>query len=280
MTLSELNTNIIASLSQSLGLGEAKATARLLLEDDLGVTPTMLVTRGDRELEPETVKRYTRFIERIKSGEPPQYVVGSAQFMGMKLKVTPATLIPRPETAELVDLITDRYAGHHDLRVLDIGTGSGCIALALSRALPFADVEGIDISQDAIDVARENAKVLNAKVDFHVQDIFTAPAEPRDIIVSNPPYITCSERSSMQSRVKDFEPASALFVPDSDPLRFYKTISSYAAHNLVEGGLLAFEINPIFAERLKDMVEAYGFLCEIVSDSFGKKRFALATHAI
>lgn len=279
MTLSELNSLIISDLTPALGQGEAKATARMLLEDDLHVTPTTLFTRGDRVLEPETVTRYRRFISRIAAGEPPQYLLGSAHFMGMELKVTPATLIPRPETAELVDIITDRCKNRPDLRVLDIGTGSGCIALALSRALPFADVEGIDISAEAIAVASENARKLGAKVDFHVQDIFSAPAATYDIIVSNPPYIAESERPSMERRVKDFEPDSALFVPDSAPLRFYTAITAYAKSNLDAGGLLAFEINPRFAEELKSMMESCGFNCEIIRDSFGKNRFALGTHA-
>ncbi len=281
MTLCELNSFIISSLTPTLGPGEAKATARLLLEDDLRVTPAMLLSHGERILLPETVIRHKRFIDRIIAGEPPQYVVGSAIFMGMSLKVTPATLIPRPETAELVDLIVERSGRRHDLRILDIGTGSGCIALALARALPFSRVEGIDISAGAIAVARENAENLNAKIDFNIIDIFKISAETTaryDIIVSNPPYIADSERAAMEPRVKDHEPASALFVPDSDPLRFYRAIAEYAGQALADDGLLALEINPIFADRLTNLLANFGFDCDIRRDSYGKKRFALATH--
>ena len=150
MTLTELYRKIIDELSPSLGANEAKATARLLLEDDLGVTPAVLALRGDRVLEPETITRYGRFISQIKAGEPPQYIIGSAHFMGMDLKVTPATLIPRPETAGLVDMIVDDNSGKTGLHVSDLGTGSGCIAIALSRALPFAEVDAVDISGDAL----------------------------------------------------------------------------------------------------------------------------------
>lgn len=281
MTLAQLNQHIVTVLTPVLGASEAKATARLLLEDDLKVTPTMLFTRGDRVLEPETVARYDRILARISAGEPPQYVIGSARFMGMDLKVTPATLIPRPETAELVDMITDRADGRTDLRILDIGTGSGCIAIALSRAIPFCSVEAIDISSDALAVARENGKTLHAPVDFRHEDILHPDpvSEPYDIIVSNPPYIAHREKAAMEPRVKDYEPASALFVPDSDPLVFYRAIARYASTALKPGGFLALEINPLFATDLQVMLAREGFTCEIVRDSFGKKRFAFAVHA-
>lgn len=281
MTLAELNQHIIKSLTPSLGLSEAKATARLLLEDGLGVTPAVLALRGDRVLEPETPPRYERFIKRIAGGEPPQYVIGSAHFMGMDLKVTGATLIPRPETAELVDLITDRSGGVSDLKVCDLGTGSGCIAIALSRALPFCKVTAIDNSDAALAVARENGARLKAgNVSFVKADILGSmpqPAEPYDIIVSNPPYIVESEKPEMEARVKDYEPGSALFVPDSDPLQFYKAIADYAVTALAQGGKMYFEINPLFSGKLVDMLAGKGFACEIVKDSYGKNRFAVCS---
>jgi len=278
MTLGELNWHITDALTPSLGHNEAKATARLLLEDDLGVNPTTLALRGERVLEPETVSRYERFIARINAGEPPQYVIGSARFMGMDLKVTPATLIPRPETAELVDLIVDHSGGKADLQVCDLGTGSGCIAIALARALPFAKVVAIDDSAKALEVARENGKRLSGGVTFVQADILNDlphPSEPYDIIVSNPPYIADSERAGIEARVKEHEPASALFVPDSDPLRFYKAIADYALDALAHSGKMYFEINPMFADRLVSMLAAKGFGCEVLRDSFGKNRFAV-----
>ncbi len=279
MTLSELNRHIIATLSASLGNGEAKATARLLLEDVLKVTPQKLLMTGDRVLEPETVRMFDRYLGRIIAGEPPQYVIGTARFMGMDLKVTPAVLIPRPETAELVDIITDREGSRSDLNVLDIGTGSGCIAIALARALVFPHVEAIDISDEALDIARQNAKALMADIDFHRQDILVpAPKvlNQYNVIVSNPPYIAESEKADMEIHVKDHEPASALFVPDSDPLRFYRAITDFALENLADDGAVYLEINPLFAPQLSEMMTAKGLVCDIYRDSQGKKRFAIA----
>ena len=279
MTLSELNRHLIATLSASLGNGEAKATARLLLEDVLKVTPQKLLMTGDRVLEPETVRMFDRYLGRIIAGEPPQYVIGTARFMGMDLKVTPAVLIPRPETAELVDIITDREGSRSDLNVLDIGTGSGCIAIALARALVFPHVEAIDISDEALDIARQNAKALMADIDFHRQDILVpAPKvlNQYNVIVSNPPYIAESEKADMEIHVKDHEPASALFVPDSDPLRFYRAITDFALENLADDGAVYLEINPLFAPQLSEMMTAKGLVCDIYRDSQGKKRFAIA----
>lgn len=278
MTLAELNKHIITSLSPVLGDGEARATARLLLEDDLGATPTTLVMRGDRVLEPETGTRFDRYISQISAGMPPQYAVGKAHFMGMTLEVTPDTLIPRPETAELVDIITDTFGQQPDLHAYDLGTGSGCIAIALSRALPFLDITAVDISEGALSVARRNAVALKAKVNFVKADILSgmdAPATRLDFIVSNPPYIAEKEHTTMESRVADHEPAQALFVPDSDPLRFYRAIFRWAVDALKPSGRLFFEINPLYARDLVNLGAKLGFDCEIRRDSFGKDRFAI-----
>ena len=282
MTLQELYTKLITSLTPALGANEAKATARLLLEDDLKATTKTVLLHGDRVLEPETVERFESYIRRITAGEPPQYVVGQAQFMGLNLKVTPAVLIPRPETAQLVDMITDRYGQTTDLQVIDLGTGSGCIILALGRALPFPKLEAVDISDAALDVARENAQTLGVKVDFHKDDILAGLKDisgPFDIIVSNPPYIADKEKASMDARVKDYEPSSALFVPDSDPLEFYRAIADWAKGTLKPSGTLYFEINPIYADELKLMMTKRGFSCDLRLDSYGKTRFAVCTLA-
>lgn len=282
MTLTELNNQIISALTPNLGANEAKATARLLLEDDLGVTREMLVLRGDRVLEPETVERYARFIKQIEDGVPPQYLIGSAHFMGMDLKVTPAVLIPRPETAELCDIIIDHANEASDLHVADLGTGSGCIALALGRGLVFPHIDAVDISADALAVARENATKLGVDIDFIQEDILKGlpePAAPYDIIVSNPPYIAEKEKAAMEPRVLDHEPAQALFVPDTDPLEFYRVIAQWAQKALKPDGTLYFEINPIYSDELQRLMSRLGFTADIVRDSFGKNRFAICRHA-
>lgn len=281
MTLTELYNTIIASLTPSLGQNEAKATARLLLEDDLGVTREMLVLRGDRVLEPETVERYTRFIDRIKAGEPPQYLIGSAHFMGMDIRVTPDVLIPRPETAELCDIIIDHANGASDLRVADLGTGSGCIALALGRGLVFPHIDAYELSAPALAVARDNARKLMVDINFIQADILKglpAPAEPYDIIVSNPPYIADSEKPTLEPRVLLHEPAMALFVPDSDPLEFYRAIGQWADTALKPSGTLYFEINPVYAVELQQLMGRLGFSCDLVRDAFANLRFAICHH--
>ncbi len=280
MTLEALNRRFLDRITPSLGEAEAKATARLVMEDTLGVTPVILFTRGERPVEPETVERFDGIAARIAAGEPPQYVLGRARFMGMDLRVTPDVLIPRPETAGLVDMITDRYGSRTDVKVLDAGTGSGCIAIALARALPFAHVEGIDISDKALAVARSNAGALGAKVVFDRVDILNPGdriAPGLDVLVSNPPYITDSERPEMEARVKDYEPGAALFVPDSDPLKFYKALSVLGRRTIVPGGGLYFEINPLHADALARRLTADGYDdVQILPDYRGLLRYAVA----
>jgi len=280
MTLDALYRHVLAALTAALGPTEGKATARLVIEDSAGFPFTKVLTSPELELEPETVARVDGTVRRIAGGEPPQYAVGRARFMGMDLAVTPDTLIPRPETAGLVDIITDDMAGRPDLRVLDAGTGSGCIAIALSRALPFARVEAIDISVAALGVASANARALRADVKFARADILAlaAPEAPLyDLIVSNPPYIAESEAATVDSRVAAYEPHQALFVPNDDPLRFYHALADYGRAALRDGGCLYFEINPNYADRLAADLAAAGYRdIDILRDAFGRRRYARA----
>lgn len=283
MTLSELNRFLVSRLAGPLGEREAAAEARLLIEDILGYTRVDLAVRGDTAIEPETEERFKKIAERIEAGEPPQYITGKARFMGMELMVNSATLIPRPETEELVDRIVDRYKDRSDMKVLDIGTGSGCIAISLSRGLPFAKVTAVDISPEALEVAKHNARLLHSNITFIQADIlddaqWTGVGEGYDIIVSNPPYIADSERASMETRVKDYEPATALFVPDADPLKFYNAILGYARLKS-PSAYIFFEINPLFVNQLKETIEKYGYKASFERDSFGKTRFAVASPA-
>lgn len=280
MTLEECNKLLASKLAAALDAGEARSTVRLLLEDVAFASPVDVMCHGERPLEPETVDLLLSMADRIAAGEPPQYVVGRARFCGVYLQVTPATLIPRPETEGLVDIITDRHRGGHDLRVLDIGTGSGCIAIALSRALPFARVDACDISAEALEVARGNARQLRAAVDFFQCDILHEPLPDSplyDVIVSNPPYIARNEAAEMEPRVLDFEPHTALFVDDADPLLFYRTIARYARSALRPEGTLYFEINPLFATQLEQMLHTEGFArVDVQRDYCGRQRFAIA----
>ena len=256
---------------------EVQAIIRVVCEDVFNYDPVDVALRQESELPDFAQERITDIIERLRQHEPLQYIVGEALFHGHKFKVTPAVLIPRPETEQLVDLIIDENPGS-DLRVLDMGTGSGCIAISLARALKFAQVDALDVSHDALAVARENAATLKVKVRFFESDmLLPQPPATYDIIVSNPPYICWSERETMEANVKDYEPGQALFVPDNDPLLFYKAIIPYAAQSLERGGRLYLEINRRFGNEVKRLLEENGFdEVRIIEDSFGNTRFAAA----
>ncbi len=280
-TVATFYHNMQTALATVLPAPEAKAAAAIIMEDVAGYSRTKIFTDGDRELSDFMEAKLQAVVARVKAGEPVQYAVGRARFMGNDFAVGPGVLIPRPETAQLVDMIVDRYGNRSDLAVLDIGTGSGCIAISLARALPFAKVTATDISDAALAIAKANAAALHTDVHFEKEDIFTAPipaAPIYNIVVSNPPYIAESERAGMDARVVDFEPETALFVPDSDPLRFYRAIGQYAMAALVPGGGLFFEINQLFGAETRQLLEQMGYTrVEVVRDYKGNNRFVTAT---
>lgn len=286
-TVSEEMRWIVSSLKDRCGEGEAKALGRIIFENLKGWSPVDLAIKANESLSEFMEGKIRAVVERLLNDEPIQYIFGVADFYGMKLKVTRDTLIPRPETAELVDIIVGENQ-RKDLRVLDIGTGSGCIAIALSRNLPFAEVSGIDISEGALAVAAGNASSMHAPVRFVHADILAAESDGHyilpvglegqfDIIVSNPPYIADSEKDSMERNVKDFEPSGALFVPDTDPLLFYRAILRYAGSHLASDGIVYFEINPRFASELRSLCVKSGFGdVSVMRDSYGQLRFISA----
>lgn len=281
-TIREYFSHIVSVLQPALG-PETEAAARMIFEDVAGYSRTFIFVNGDREISDFMQKRIMEVVAKILGGMPVQYATGKARFMGMEFTVSPAVLIPRPETEGLVDIITDDYNGRSGLRVLDVCTGSGCIAVSLARALPFADVKAVDISDDALAVARGNAAALKVCVDFEKENALTMKAVgvEYDIIVSNPPYVGESEKKDMDGRVLDYEPALALFVPDDDSLCFYRAIASYAVDTLTYGGKLYFEINPLHADALKALLEDFGFDdCELIRDYRGVVRFARAVHTV
>lgn len=278
MKVKEAIQQLRESLSPVIEAGELQAMIRVICEDVFNYDQVDVALRQDHELPDFAPERIAEIIARLKRHEPLQYVVGSARFHGHRFKVTPAVLIPRPETEQLVDLIIDENPDA-DLKVLDMGTGSGCIAIALARALKFAQVDALDVSRDALAVARENAVLLKTPgVRFFESDMLASqPSACYDIIVSNPPYICWSERESMDRNVKDFEPGQALFVPDSDPLLYYKAIAHYASQSLEHGGKLYLEINQRFGNEVKHLLESCGLDdVRIIEDSFGHVRFAAA----
>ena len=278
MKVKEAIQQLRESLSPIIEAGELQAMIRVICEDVFNYDQVDVALRQDHELPDFAPERIAEIIARLKRHEPLQYVVGCARFHGHRFKVTPAVLIPRPETEQLVDLIIDENPDA-DLKVLDMGTGSGCIAIALARALKFAQVDALDVSRDALAVARQNAALLKTPgVRFFESDMLASqPSACYDIIVSNPPYICWSERESMDRNVKDFEPGQALFVPDSDPLLYYKAIAHYASQSLEHGGKLYLEINQRFGNEVKHLLESCGLDdVRIIEDSFGHVRFAAA----
>ena len=277
MILKEAIEQLKRGLADVADAHEVQAMIRVICEDIFHYDPVDVALRQDSELPEFAPHRLADIITRLRRHEPLQYIVGHARFHGHQFKVTPAVLIPRPETEQLVDLIIDENGGS-DLRVLDMGTGSGCIAISLARALKFAQVDALDVSRDALAVARENAVDLKVKVRFFESDmLMPQPAGRYDIIVSNPPYICWSEREAMERNVKEYEPGQALFVPDNDPLLFYKAIAPYAADSLERGGRLYLEINQRFGSEVKHLLEENGLdEVRVIEDSYGKVRFATA----
>lgn len=263
------------------GKGESDAIIRIIFHYLKGWDTTQMLIHQSDPLSPFIKGEIDKILQRLQKHEPIQYITGEARFHGLDLHVTPDVLIPRPETSELVDIITDDAGEKEDLRVLDIGTGSGCIAVALARSLKFPMISAVDISAAALDVAKKNAEMLKVHINFIHADIFKwEPSGNFDIIVSNPPYIDESERKDMDPNVTDFEPASALFVPDDDPLVFYRRIAAIASDSLSASGKLYLEINPLHADQLAEMLKSDGFnTVDVMRDSFGKLRFIRASLA-
>lgn len=265
--------------------GEAKAVARTLLADKYGMTMADMLCEdiedfvgADALTTGANVSSLDKDVDDLLAFCPVQYVVGKAWFCDRQFIVRQGCLIPRPETEELCRwIVSDSQA---EASILDIGTGSGCIAITLSLDIKDAKVDAWDISDDAIAIARENAEALEAKVNIGKNDALNPPhdVEKYDVIVSNPPYICNRERLDMDENVLEYEPHTALFVPDDDALLFYRSIARYAFAALRKGGRLYFEINPLYAEEMVMTLEEEGMGdVELREDQFGKQRFIKAT---
>lgn len=259
---------------------EARAVARMLIEEKFGLSFADIICGGVEALSDAGTQWLEAAVERLEQGEPIQYVLGWAWFCGLRFGVKPGVLIPRPETEWLVDTVcADSTAQNaRKLRVLDIGTGSGCIALSIKQRLPEAYIEAWDISSEALAIAADNARSLGLDVAFRQQDALnlTPDADAWDVIVSNPPYICQRERADMSPNVLNHEPSTALFVPDTDPLLFYRAITRYAVGSLRSGGRLLFECNTLYAADTARMMADEGMnATEVHDDCFDKPRFAI-----
>lgn len=249
-----------------------------LLEGLLGIRKIDVLSGREILLSESEIVRISQALKELMKNKPIQYVIGEVQFCDLPIAVSQEVLIPRPETEEMVQMIIEEHRGRRNLNVLDIGTGSGCIALALKAYLPQSSLTAIDISKGALNIAKSNAQRNNLDISFMQSDILhmeNIPGNPVfDILVSNPPYVTLSEKKSMESKVKDFEPAQALFVTDEDPLIFYKAILRMAEKYLVGGGQVYCEINQAYGKELLELLSHYpAFSAKVLNDFKNNSRF-------
>ncbi|MDR1201462.1 MAG: peptide chain release factor N(5)-glutamine methyltransferase [Tannerellaceae bacterium] len=262
--------------------GEIKSFTRLIMDYVCGLQPHQLLMCKSKELSDTKRKEIERIVERLQQWEPIQYILGETTFYGLRFRVNPSVLVPRPETEELVSHILKEYTGK-SLRVLDIGTGSGCIAVALSRHLPDAEVVAVDISGEALQMAEANNRANHTAVSFIQTDILSTEQAKEeiqgtfDIIVSNPPYVMEREKDRMEKNVLLYEPEQALYVPDNDPLLFYRRIARFGQDKLNKGGALYFEINAQCGNETVCLLQQEGYKkVELRKDIFGKDRIIKA----
>jgi release factor glutamine methyltransferase len=259
---------------------EIQSFVRLIIEHVCNMSFTRFILRKNELLNPSVKIKVREIVERLKKSEPIQYILGETEFFGMRLKVAPGVLIPRPETEELVQWIINLNR-LKDPSILDIGTGSGCIALALKKNIGAATVSAVDVSEEALGIAESNASMHNLNVNFFRADILNFRKynwQQYNIIVSNPPYVRELEKIQMEKNVLQYEPANALFVPDDDPLLYYRFIKDCSAKYLQKNGLIFFEINEKFGNDLAILFEKSGFKnIEVAKDIHGKNRFLKCT---
>lgn len=274
--MKQLIDKLQKALSTTYEGHELTAIIRTICCDMLGIDTATYYLKEAVTLTTEQGTLLQGIIDRLRQGEPLQYIEGKVPFCGMEFAVNPSVLIPRPETAELVDWIVCEHATQQP-RILDLGTGSGCIAIALSKQLPQATIEACDISAEALTVAKENARMNEAPVSFFTHDMLdlgTPLPHSYDILVSNPPYIRQSEAADMSIQVTEWEPHTALFVPDDDALRFYRAIAELGqTEALRPGGHIYVEINQALGKETVALFEAYGYQdVELRKDIYGNER--------
>ncbi len=274
---------IVDTLVPKVEEREARALAFVVLEDAFGLSHTDIYLGKDTAFSEDDTIRLEKILRRLEQGEPVQYVIGTAQFCDLTFRVTPDTLIPRPETEELVGWVASLLPFEAPCSVLDVGTGTGCIAISLAKQFPRAQVTAWDISEGALAVARQNAETNGVTVDFCQKDVLevvnesaaSAPSSDALYIVSNPPYICERERTEMEAHVLDYEPASALFVPDTDPLLFYRALARLGQQ--LNAAAVLVEINQAYGQETVEMFQSSGYSnVELRRDIYGKDRMIKA----
>lgn len=286
MILKEIQHIFHKELDPIFGKDEVDSFFDMLLKAYLGFSRIDLVLNPNLAITKTEEQPLFEALSRLKLEEPIQYIIGNTEFYGLKVKVNTHTLIPRPETEELVDwILRDIGNQESEVNILDIGTGSGCIAVALAKNLPNAKVYAIDVSEEALSVAKENAKLNDVKIEFIHQDILSLDNADQvlssrkfDIIVSNPPYVRVQEKSEIKNNVLNYEPHLALFVENNDPFLFYKVIAQFAVENLKPKGQLFFEINQYLGKEMVQLLKYYKFKnIELKKDLFDNNRMIKST---
>jgi release factor glutamine methyltransferase len=275
MNYSQLKTLFTEQLQEIYPQEEALSLMFYLLDELFNIPKARLLTGDDFDVDASKINTY---ISELKTHKPIQYIIGKAYFNGHEYSVNEAVLIPRPETEELVQWVVEDHQRQKELHVLDLCTGSGCIAIELALMLTHSTVEAIDFSPAAIATAYRNASSLKANVDFQIQNIFHYQSKAEfDVMVSNPPYVTETEKQMMRKNVIDYEPHSALFVEDDDALKFYQRIAEIASQSLRINGSIYLEINEALAQETAELFTAKGFAnVEIRKDMNGKDRMVKA----
>ena len=273
MTLQYFKLKMITELSSIYETDELNSIFNLISEEYLKIPRSKILLADEIDLDEVKQTLFLSSLDRLKTHEPIQYVLGKTSFMDLEFKVNSSVLIPRPETEDLVRLMLKEDLDGKE--ILDIGTGSGCIAISLAKNLPNAKITALDISKNALEVAKENAKLNNVNIDFINADIFEYHSDKKyDVIVSNPPYVTESEKTLMIKNVLDFEPELALFVEDEYPLRYFEYIIEKSKNYIKKYGLIFFEINDIFEISLTQVIsKKYNFKIQFFKDLLDKNRF-------
>lgn len=274
MLLKEFRNHFNEELSKLFPKTEIDTFFFILIEKELNLQRIDLAINNDISISKEKFKHLYNTLSRLKSQEPIQYILGETEFFGLPFKVTKDTLIPRPETEELVEWILNDYYKNDEISILEIGTGTGCIPITLAKKLPNASVTSIDISTKAIAIAKENSTINNVAINFIEQDILNTFKLPQqyDIIVSNPPYVRELEKIEIKPNVLENEPHLALFVKNNNPLIFYSKITDLAKNYLKKDGTLYFEINQYLGKETIEMIDNKSFKSELRKDLFGNDR--------
>ena len=275
MTLQDFKLKMISELSSIYEMDELNSIFNLLAEDYLKIPRSKILLADEINLNESNQNLFLSALERLKTLEPIQYVLGKTTFMDLEFKVNSSVLIPRPETEELVRLMLKEDLDGKE--ILDIGTGSGCIAISLAKNLPNAKVSALDISKDALEIAKENAKSNNVDIEFINADIFEYKSEKKyDIIVSNPPYVLESEKMLMKQNVLNYEPEIALFVDDINALKYYESVIKFSLNNLNPQGQIFFETNENYKDELNKLAQNYEYnIIEFKLDINDKNRFLI-----